>query len=80
MRKTYFYTGILIVFFGIVCGLILGTAICVFQIYTEYFSAAPDLPFPVNINFKNYAVVVATTGFFGLMISWFFSKINKNLV
>ncbi|MDR2204998.1 MAG: ABC transporter permease [Flavobacteriaceae bacterium] len=78
MRKTYFYTGVLIVFFGIVCGLILGTTICVFQIYTEYFSAAPDLPFPVNINFKNYAVVIATTGFFGLMISWFFSKINTS--
>ena len=78
LRMTYFYTGILIVVLGIVSGLLLGTALCYFQLYTEAFKAVETLPFPVKIVGKNYLIVAGITAFFGGTISWFFSKISKN--
>lgn len=80
LRMTYFYTGILIVVTGIVTGLLLGTALCYFQIYTELFKAVEDLPFPVKIVTKNYFTVAAIAALFGVLISWFFSKISKNYI
>lgn len=77
LRQTYFYTGFLIVLFGIICGLLLGTLICYFQINTGFFKASESLPFPVKIELKNYAIVTLVASFFGLTISWFFSKINN---
>lgn len=77
LRKTYFYTGLLIVFIGVFSGLAIGTLVCVFQLNTGFFKANEVLPFPVRILFKNYLIVASTVAFFGIMISWFFSKINK---
>ncbi len=80
LRKTYFYTGILIVISGIITGLILGTALCYFQLYTEFFRANEALPFPVRIVGKNYFIVAFTASLFGFTISWFFSKISKEYI
>lgn len=80
LRKTYFYTGILIVVSGIITGLILGTALCYFQLYTEFFRANEALPFPVKIVGKNYLIVALTASVFGFTISWFFSKISKEYI
>lgn len=80
LRMTYFYTGILIVILGIISGLILGTALCYFQIYTELFKAVEDLPFPVKIVGENYLIVAAIASIFGITISWFFSKISKDYI
>lgn len=80
LRKTYFYTGILIVVLGIISGLILGSILCLFQLYTEFFKAVEDLPFPVKIVAKNYFIVAATASVFGISISWFFSKISKDYI
>ncbi|WP_144282079.1 ABC transporter permease [Chryseobacterium echinoideorum] len=80
LRMTYFYTGLLIVVTGIVTGLLLGTALCYFQIYTELFKAVEDLPFPVKIVTKNYFIVAAIAALFGVVISWFFSKISKSYI
>lgn len=80
LRMTYFYTGILIVILGVISGLILGTALCYFQIYTELFKAVEDLPFPVKIVGKNYLIVAAIASVFGIAISWFFSKISKDYI
>ena len=79
LRNIYFYTGILIVFFGIVCGLILGTAVCYLQINTGFFKAGSntDLPFPVRVTFMNYVIVTATASVFGIGIARIFSKVNK---
>ncbi len=78
LRKIYFYTGILIVFFGILSGLILGTVISYIQMQTGFFKAGEniDLPFPVRIRLVNYLIVALTSAFFGILISWIFSKIN----
>ena len=80
LRNIYFYTGLLIVFFGIVSGLVLGTAISYFQISTGFFKAGAgtELAFPVRIRLINYLIVGATAAVFGFMVSWFFSKINKS--
>ncbi len=78
LRKIYFNTGILIVVFGVISGLIIGSVLCIFQLVTGFFSASPELPFPVNINLKNYLIVAVTAGFFGVVVSWIFSKVNKN--
>ena len=77
LRKTYFNTGLLIVLFGVISGLILGTIICVIQIQTGIFKATETLPFPVKIFWPNYFYVALIGLFFGISVSWIFSKINK---
>ena len=80
LRKTYFYTGALIVCLGIFFGLILGTLVCILQIQTGFFKASVglDLPFPVKITLYNYLIVISSAFFFGLMVSWIFSKVNRH--
>ena len=80
LRKIYFYTGTLIIGIGIIFGLFLGTLICLFQIYTGFFKASTevDLAFPVKITSFNYALVIVVSSFFGIVVSWLSSKINKN--
>ncbi len=80
LRRTYFYTGILIVVLGVISGLILGTALCFFQLKTEFFKAVETLPFPVKIVAQNYLIVAGTASLFGFSISWFFSKISKDYI
>jgi len=77
LRLTYFFTGLLIVFFGLVCGLIIGSAISFIQIRTGFFKASENLAFPVKIEILNYFVVSGVALFFGIIISVLFSKINK---
>ena len=80
LRNVYFYTGLLIVFFGIISGLIVGTIMCYVQINTGFFKAGSntDLAFPVRIIPLNYVIVSATAGVFGLFVSRLFSKVNKS--
>lgn len=80
LRDVYFYTGILIVILGIITGLIIGTILCYFQLYTGIFRANATLPFPVKLVGKNYLIVAATACVFGFGISWFFSKISKEYI
>ena len=80
LRKTYFYTGILIVVLGVISGLLLGSTLCIFQQYTEFFKAVENVPFPVRIVAENYLIVAATASLFGISISWFFSKISKDYI
>jgi len=77
LRMIYFFTGFLIVFFGIIMGLVIGSVICFLQIRTGFFRASETLPFPVKIEMINYIIVSVVALFFGLSISWIFSKINK---
>ncbi len=80
LRNIYFYTGLLIVFFGIVCGLILGTAVCYLQINTGFIKAGTntELAFPVRVTLLNYFIVSGTAALFGLTVAWLFSKVNKS--
>lgn len=79
LRRTYFYTGVLIVIFGTLSGLILGSLICLLQLRTSLFMAGANLPFPVKIVFNNYIIVGVISLTFGFAISWVFSKVSKNL-
>lgn len=74
LTRIYFYTGALIVFCGITGGLLLGTVICLFQLQTDFFMANSELPFPIKLIGKNYLYIVALASFFGIMVSWLFSK------
>lgn len=78
LRNIYFFTGILIVFTGIVLGLIIGTLMCYFQIQTNLFQAGVNLPFPVKITAFNYCIVASLALAFGILVSWIFSKVNKS--
>ncbi|WP_312825485.1 ABC transporter permease [Epilithonimonas sp.] len=77
LRLIYFFTGLLIVFFGVICGLLIGTVICFTQIQTGFFKASESLAFPVKIELINYFIVSGIALFFGLSISRIFSKVNK---
>jgi len=79
LRNIYFYTGVLIVVFGIISGLVIGTIICYLQINTGFIKAGAgsDLAFPVRVNFLNYIIVSATAGVFGIGVARLFSKVNK---
>ena len=77
LRLTYFFTGLLIVFFGTICGLIIGSAVSFIQIRTGFFKASENLAFPVRIESFNYIIVSAVALFFGIIISLLFSKVNK---
>ena len=79
LRKIYFNTGLLIVIFGVLSGLLLGSIICFIQLQTGVFKATEALPFPVRIVPFNYLIVSLTSLFFGVMVSWVFSRINKKL-
>lgn len=79
LRMVYFYTGMLIVTFGIIAGLVIGTVISWLQIETGLFKASATLPFPVRIVAENYFIVTAIALFFGLLVSFIFSKINKRM-
>lgn len=65
---------------GLLGGLILGTALCLFQESTGLFKVVGDLPFPIKIEWNNYFIVSATALSFGLLISWAFSKISKGYI
>ncbi|MDO4225387.1 MAG: ABC transporter permease, partial [Bergeyella zoohelcum] len=77
LQNIYFYTGILIVIFGIISGLCIGTALCYIQLQTGVFKAGAEFPFPIQIKGYNYLIVSATALFFGGVISWIFSRNNK---
>jgi lipoprotein-releasing system permease protein len=80
LRNVYFYTGLLIILFGLISGLFLGTCLGYFQMETGFFKAGEniDLPFPVRIRAANYFIVGGTSLLFGTLVSWFFSKLNKH--
>ena len=80
VRLTYFYTGLLIVFMGIIVGLLIGSGLGYFQLYTGFFKAMETLPFPVKIIAKNYFIVAGIALLFGVSVSWFFSKISKDYI
>lgn len=77
LRKIYFHTGALIVIFGTFLGLTLGSIICYIQLETGIFMATESLAFPVKIVVMNYFWVAFIALFFGLSVSWIFSKINQ---
>lgn len=80
LRMIYFFTGVLIVLLGILCGLIIGSAISFLQIRTGLVKASETLAFPVKIEIINYFIVSGIALFFGITISFIFSKINKRYI
>ncbi len=81
LRKTYFYTRNYNCCFRSGIRIILGSALCLFQQYTEFFKAVADVPFPVKIVVENYFIVAAyPLQYSEFSISWFFSKLSKDYI
>lgn len=76
LRKIYFYTGLLIVLFGIIMGLFIGTLLTVVQINTGAFQTN-GMPFPIKITMENYLIVTLIALLLGVGVSWFFSRTDK---
>lgn len=76
LRKIYFYTGLLIVLFGIIMGLFIGTLLTVVQINTGAFQTN-GIPFPIKITMENYLIVTLIALLLGVGVSWFFSRTDK---
>jgi len=79
LRNIYFSTGLLIVSFGVISGLLIGSIICYLQQEFGFFSATELLPFPVKIEWQNYIIVSCMAFSFGILISWIFSRGRKIL-
>lgn len=80
IRFVYFYTGIFIVFLGIITGLSIGTLVSYLQMEFGVFEVGGGgFPFPVEIRTVNYFWVTGLALFFGILVSWIFSKINKEI-
>ncbi|QCX54489.1 ABC transporter permease [Elizabethkingia sp. JS20170427COW] len=79
LRQIYFKTGILIVSFGVIVGLVLGSIVCLLQLQYGFFKASEVLPFPVKIEAINYLIVALTAYGFGMLISWIFSRGSKKI-
>lgn len=78
LNKTYFYTGSLIVSVGVFIGLLIGTALCFFQIESNFFMAGENLPFPISIRPENYLIVGSVGLVFGLLVAFIFSRKARN--
>lgn len=76
LRKIYFYTGLLIVLFGIIMGLFIGTLLTIVQINTGAFQTN-GMPFPVKITMENYLIVTLIALLLGGGVCWFFSRTDK---
>jgi len=79
LKNIYFSTGILIVSFGTISGLIIGSIICYLQQELGLFSATELLPFPVKIEWQNYVIVSGMAFLFGTLISWIFSRGERSI-
>jgi len=79
LRNIYFSTGVLIVSFGVVSGLIIGSIICYLQQEFGIFSATELLPFPIKIEWQNYVIVSCMAFSFGFLVSWIFSRGRRSI-
>lgn len=77
LRKTYFFTGILVVIFGVLLGLGLGSFVCLLQQHFGLIMANESMAFPIKLLPINFIYVSATALFFGFLVSWVFSKIRN---
>jgi len=79
LRNIYFNTGVLIVSFGVISGLIIGSAICYLQQELGLFSATELVTFPVKIEWQNYIIVSGMAFLFGILVSWIFSRGKRSI-
>lgn len=74
IKRIFFQTGLLITFFSILFGLVLGTAIGLLQLKFGLVMANAFVPFPFEFTFLNFIAVTATVFLIGGGVSYLVSR------
>ncbi|MDT8347546.1 MAG: FtsX-like permease family protein [Flavobacteriaceae bacterium] len=77
LKKIFFLQGIFITVLGGIIGLVIGSILVLLQLQFSLFYITPNLPYPVELSFWNYLIVLATIGVLALITSYIpVQKIN----
>ncbi len=80
LKALFFTIGIIITVFGVILGIIIGTALTWLQANFALVMANPFMPFPVKFTLSNYIIVLTTVSFIGVLVSYLSSrKLNFQL-
>lgn len=74
LRRTYFYTGLLISFYALVFGLIVGTFFAWLQLEFSLVMVSFNVPFPVKFTLQNYLITIVSVMAIGWVVSWLVSR------
>lgn len=81
LRKIFLYQGIFITTIGVVTGLIISISVVLLQQHYSLIMLTPTLPYPVEFNFINIVIVIATIYVLGTLASWLAAaRVNKKLL
>ena len=81
IKRIFLYQGFLLSIFGLVVGLSLGSILIFLQNQYELFMITANIPYPINFELKNLALVSLTITFLGFLASKIASsRISKDLV
>lgn len=77
LRKTYFYTGMLITLYALIFGLLVGSFFAWMQHEFSLVMVSFNVPFPVKFTVQNYLITIISVMGIGLFVSWFVSRNAK---
>ena len=81
VRKIFFYNGLLMTSTGLLVGLFFGIAVIFFQQKFGFVSIAPNMPYPVKLEFINVVIVLLTILLLGGMASKIAAtRVTKKLI
>lgn len=81
LRRIYFVQGVIVTFFGGLIGVLLGSILIWSQIIFEWLKISADLAYPVEYQWINVVIVLATISVLGVIASKIASsRINKSLL
>ena len=81
VRTIFFYNGLLMTSTGLLVGLFFGIAVIFFQQKFGFVSIAPNMPYPVKLEFINVVIVLVTILFLGGMASKIAAtRVTKKLI
>ena len=81
LRKIYFVQGVIVTFLGGLIGVLLGSVLIWSQLLFEWLKISADLAYPVEYQWINVVIVLATISVLGVIASKIASsRINKSLL
>jgi lipoprotein-releasing system permease protein len=70
--KIFFYEGLLISGWGILLGLIMGYAVCILQLTSEFLIIpGANIPFPIVFSFADFGLILASVSLLSFVFSYF---------
>ena len=81
VRKIFFYNGLIMTSTGLFIGLFFGIIVIFFQQKFGFVPIAPNMPYPVKLEFMNVVIVLVTILFLGCMASKIAAtRVTKKLI